>query len=150
VAREENCDRLLLHYLQPHSPWVANALDEDRELERYEDDWWGYLTETGDRETVWEAYLDDLRYVLDDVELLLDNIDAEKVVISADHGEAFGEYGILGHKIGSLHPEVRKVPWAVTTAEDSQTYTPTVEEPDSSGMSLEDVDRQLEALGYKV
>jgi hypothetical protein len=38
---------------------------------------------------VWEAYLDNLRYVLDNIEELLQNVDG-KVVISADHGELFG------------------------------------------------------------
>lgn len=150
VGREDKYKRLILHYFQPHSPWVANALETGRDLKKHEDDWWGYLTETGDVETVWQTYLDDLRYVLDDVEILLENIGAEKVIISADHGEAFGEYGVLGHKIGSLHPKIRRVPWAVTTAEDTHSYTPTIEEPESSEMSREELDQQLEALGYKV
>jgi hypothetical protein len=150
TAREEDHERLLLHYLQPHSPWVANALKQDRELKKYEDNWWGYLAETGDKEKVWETYLDDLRYVLDDIELLLENIDAETVAITADHGEAFGEYGIMGHKIGSLHPKVRKVPWVVTSGEDTQSYAPSTEEPNEEKISDEELDRQLEALGYKV
>lgn len=149
VNRKADFDRLVLHYFQPHSPWVANALEEDRDLKEYEDDWWGYLTETGDVESVWEAYLDDLRYVLDDVEILLENIDADRVAISADHGEAFGEYGILGHKNGSLHPKVRNVPWAITDAEDTGNYEPEIEEPDASRTSREDLNEQLEALGYK-
>jgi hypothetical protein len=149
TAREGDHERLVLHYLQPHSPWVANALDQDRELKPYEDDWWGYLAETGDKKTVWESYLADLRYVLDDIELLLENIDAETVAISADHGEAFGEYGILGHKIGSLHPKIRKVPWVVTSGKDTQSYNPTTEEPSTTEVSDEELDRQLEALGYK-
>ncbi len=148
TSRQNNHDRLIIHYLQPHSPWVANALKEDRDLNEYEDDWWGYLTKTGDVETVWQSYLDDLRYVLDDIELLLENIAAEKVVISADHGEAFGEYGILGHKIGSIHPKIRKVPWVVTTGEDTQSYTPDTEEPTISDVSREELNRQLRALGY--
>lgn len=32
-----------------------------------------------------------VRYVLNDVKLLLNNFDAETVVISSDHGDAFGE-----------------------------------------------------------
>jgi len=146
--RKDSSNRLILHYHQPHSPWTANALADDRKLKQYEEDWWTYLTETGDVETVWQSYLDDLRYVLDDVEILLENVDADKVVISADHGEAFGEYGILGHKIGSLHPKIRMVPWAVTTAKDTHSYTPTTEEP--SSISDEGVSDQLEALGYKI
>lgn len=150
VNREDDYERLILHYFQPHSPWVANALKSDRELKKHEDDWWGYLTETGDVETVWKSYIDDLRYVLDDIELLLENLDADKVAISADHGEAFGEYGILGHKIGSLHPKIRKVPWTVTSSEDTHSYTPTIEEAETSDLSRDDLDQQLEALGYKV
>jgi hypothetical protein len=146
--RKDGSNRLILHYHQPHSPWTANALADDRRLRQYENDWWTYLTKTEDVETVWESYLSDLRYVLDDVETLLENVDADKVIISADHGEAFGEYGILGHKIGSLHPKIRMVPWMVTTAEDTHSYTPTIEE--SSTMSDKEIDTQLEALGYKL
>lgn len=148
VGRSKNLDRLILHYLQPHPPYVANALKEDRELHRHEHDWWGYLGETGDYETIWETYLDELRYVLDDVEVLLENIDAETVAITADHGEAFGEYWEFGHKTGSLHPKVRTVPWIETTATDGKTYIPSFDPPteSTSNNGLED---QLEALGYQ-
>ena len=55
--------------------------------------WWrvGY---TIPRERAWQAYCDDLQYVLNDVSLLLSNLDAERVVISTDHGHATGEFGI--------------------------------------------------------
>ena len=93
--------------------------------------------------------MNDLRFVLDDIEILLNNLEADKVVITTDHGEAFGEYGVLGHKLGSLHPQIRKVPWVVTSAADNGTHEPTVEEPDNKKMSREKLDDQLEALGYK-
>jgi len=93
--------------------------------------------------------MSDLRYVLDDIQLLLENIDSNRVVITADHGEAFGEYGVLGHKPGSLHPKIRKVPWIVTSAENQNTYQPTVEEPDMSRVSEGEIEEQLSALGYK-
>ena len=111
---------------------------------RYEKTPWEYLKETGDIETVWNAYLDDLRYVLDDVETLLNNVDAERVVISADHGDAFGEYGMYGHNTGSLHPKVRYVPWITTTAENKDTYQPRDWET-SSDISAEE---RLKQLGY--
>lgn len=150
IGREKNYNRMILHYFQPHSPWVANAITKNRELEPHEDDWWNYLTKTGDVKTVWSSYLDDLRYVLDDVELLLDNLDAERVIITADHGEAFGEYGVLGHNIGSLHPKVRRVPWAETTGVDLNTHSASTEPPDKdTSMSTSSVEDQLSALGYK-
>lgn len=87
--------------------------------------------------------------ILDDLETRLNNLDAERVVISTDHGEAFGGYSILRHTLGSLHPQIRKGPWIVTSAEDDETYQPTVEEQDKSKMSREELDSQLEALGYR-
>jgi hypothetical protein len=49
----------------------------------------------GDEEEIWESYIENLRYVLDHVEVLLENVDAEEVAISADHGNAKGEWGCL-------------------------------------------------------
>jgi len=149
VSREFDFDRMILHYLQPHPPYSANAIQTGRELELHEKDWWEYIGRTGDRETIWETYLDELRYVLDDVEVLLENIDADTVAISSDHGEAFGEYWEFGHYVGSINPKVRNVPWAETSAEDSESYSPSTEPPseeDTNGST----DRQLEALGYKM
>ncbi|OAQ54704.1 hypothetical protein HTG_03845 [Natrinema mahii] len=149
VARNENFDRLILHYLQPHPPYMSRALEEDRPLYKHERDWWGYMGDTGDRGTIWETYLDELRFVLDEVEIVLENVDADQVVISSDHGEAFGEFWEFGHKTGSMHPKVRNVPWVETSATDTGSYTPEFEAP-----AIEDADNdlaeQLEALGYKM
>lgn len=147
AAREQDLDRLILHYMQPHGPFSANAIAEDRDLLQHEVRPLRYLRDAGDMETVWEAYLDEIRFALDEVEIALNNIDAEKVIITADHGEAFGEYGLYGHTIGSLHPQVRTVPWAETTATDSGTYTPMIEAKREADESTEEI---LEALGYKV
>src|SRR5699024_10008652 len=102
VGRKHDFDRMIVHYAQPHSPYVSNANTEDRDLYEHEDEPFAYLRAGGDRQQVLQAYLADLRYVLDEVALLCDNIDGE-VVVSADHGEAFGKYGTYKHPIGSLH-----------------------------------------------
>jgi hypothetical protein len=149
VGRDYDFDRIIIQYHQPHTPWFSQALEENRELKYHERDWWNYYYETGDVDSIWEAYMSDLRYVLDDIEILLNNLNAERVAITSDHGEAFGEYGVLGHKLGSLHPKVRKVPWVITTADDHGTHEPAVAEPDQSKMSRAKLDEQLEALGYK-
>lgn len=149
-GRNRSPERLILHYIQPHPPYAAQAIEEERNLRGYEDHPLRYLRDTGDLDTVWSAYLDELRYVLDDVELLLENIDAETVAITADHGEAFGEYGIYGHTVGSLHPKVRNVPWAVTSATDSMTYEPQIADSDESGDVVDGAtEDMLRALGYK-
>jgi hypothetical protein len=149
VGREHDFDRLILQYHQPHTPWFSKALEENRSLKYHEYDWWNYYYETGDVDSIWEAYMSDLRHALDDIEILLRNLDSDRVIITADHGEAFGEYGVLGHKLGSLHPQIRRVPWIVTSAEDSETYEPSVQEPDQSKMSQKKLNEQLKSLGYK-
>lgn len=146
VTRNDDFDRLVLHYNQPHSPYTARAIKEGRSLQEHEKQPFEYLRRTGDRKTVYEAYLNELRYVLDDVGLLLNNVNADRVVITADHGEAFGEYEIYAHTVGSLHPAVRKVPWAVTSGTDNESYTPQFEPINASKRS---VTQTLEALGYK-
>lgn len=145
LMRESAHDRVILHYIQPHHPYTANAMQEDRDLHDYEGDPFNYIKETGDRGSVFEAYLDDLRYVLDDVALLLDNVDSEDVVISADHGGAFGEYGVYSHPPGSLHPKVRRVPWVRTSAFDSNTYEPSYEPRDEVDYTVTEA---LGDLGY--
>jgi len=119
-------DRMIVHYMQPHLPSFPNPPSQPRI--KYngnrEENWHrlrrGELTEA----EVWDGYIENLRYVLNDVELLLNNIDAEKVVISADHGEAKGEYGVYSHPHGQELSCLRTVPWCVTTAVDSRSYQP--------------------------
>ena len=144
IARNYKLDRLIIHYSQPHAPYTSNAIKEQRDLEPYESEPFDYLRSGGDKEVVWEAYLDHLRFVLDDLELLLNNLAAEDVVISADHGEAFGEWFVYGHGPALFHPHVKIVPWAETTASDSGDYVPETQEQ-SGGIEVEE---QLSAMGY--
>lgn len=146
ITREYKPKRLIVHYSQPHSPYTSAAIDEGRELRPSEKRPLIWLRKGGDQEIVWEAYLDHLRFVLDDLELLLENIDMEKVVISADHGEAFGKWLVYGHGPVLPHPHVKIVPWAVTSGRDEGEYDPDI---DSSEPHQRNVDEQLNALGYK-
>jgi arylsulfatase A-like enzyme len=146
VGREHDPDRLLVHYMQPHEPYIAEALESKEPLDpRWKNPIEQLQQGNLDRETVWEAYLDNLRVVLDEVERLLENVDAERVVITADHGEAFGEYGFYEHPIGCPHPVVKQVPWATTTAVDRGTSTPAAYERDETAPEVSD---RLEDLGY--
>lgn len=146
VGREFEHDRLVLHYMRPHAPYIYH-LNEDQEAKPLHKDPFEFLQETGKKEQVWNSYLNELRYVLDDLEILLSNIDAQKVVISADHGEAFGEYGVYNHHSGSLHPKIRFVPWIVTSASDTGSYSPRIEPVEQGNVSTDDT---LRALGYKM
>lgn len=139
--------RLLVHYLPPHHPYRADALEEERELEAHERDPFTYLRKGGSVETVWRSYLQDLRMGLEEVEILLSSIDAEDVVITADHGDGFGELGVLySHPNGVFHPAVRRVPWVETSARKRCEHEPRTEMPAETLDS--DPTEQLRNLGY--
>lgn len=148
VGRDVDAERMLVHYVPPHSPYRANALRENRPLEHSEYRPFDYLRSGGSLELVWEQYLDELRWVLDDVGVLLDNVDAERAVITADHGELFGHLGLYSHPTGVLHPQLRRVPWLETTATDTGTYEPHYEKRDRERTTTETA-KQLEYLGYR-
>jgi len=149
-GRTDETDRMILHYMQPHVPFVKSPRSPALRHENFSsgeevaDDW--VLASRGERDisAVWEDYRENLRIVLDDIEILLENLDAESVVISSDHGNAAGEYGIYGHP-ALPHPKLREIPWAKVNADDSHTHEPS--EHDSQ--TAESVDEMLAALGYR-
>lgn len=53
-----------------------------------------------DREEIRNSYVANLRYVLKHVDPLLENVDADDIVISADHGNAKGERSAYKHPLG--------------------------------------------------
>lgn len=145
AAREYDPARLVVHYSQPHAPYAADAVHEERDMKKHEQQPFQSLREGESRQKVWDAYINNLRMVLDNLSVLLENIDGGTVAISADHGEAFGEWGIYGHLPGLLHPHVKWVPWVETSAHDSGSYTPTVEPTTIS----DETEEHLRNLGYQ-
>lgn len=148
-SRERAPDRLIAHYMQPHHPFVPNPLDSGMnrdDLSNPEKPVWDRLQERElGKEEVWEAYRENLLYVLDDVQAVLSNVDADTVVVTADHGNAIGEYGVYGHGDIPL-AGVREVPWCVTTASDTGEFDPELspdnEIPDTT------TEERLQDLGY--
>lgn len=149
--------RLIVHYMQPHAPFIAdnNSLEfpgssprhggELNQTPLHRDTWANQLRYRDiERSSLIEDYIKNLRYVLEDVELLLSNISKDTVILTADHGNAFGEKGVYGHPRGVLTPEVRRVPWVVTTAKNEGTYEP----GEASEKDDLDVSDRLADLGY--
>lgn len=154
VSRSISPDRLLVHYMQPHFPSIPHPdLGSTMDLEPgspWQGNIWDRLQEGAvDQEDVAKAYRDNLRHVLRDVKRLLKNIDAERVVITSDHGNAFGEYGFYGHRATTIDP-VRVVPWFKTSAEDLETTLPDrgSTDPEYSDQGRA-VTERLNALGYQ-
>jgi len=141
AGRAQPTEQLIVHYMYPHDPY---PLATGEELFQPFD---ALRSSETTREAAWAAYLTNLRLVLDEVERLLRNLDAETVVITADHGEAFGEYGFYRHVIGCPLSCMREVPWVETSATDKRTYTPYAPHPESTAESTS-AEKQLENLGY--
>ncbi|MFC7135343.1 hypothetical protein ACFQJ3_19670 [Salinibaculum sp. GCM10025337] len=149
--RSDSPESLLVHYLQPHVPFIP--WEQKTPLGRgnfglngdgANDTWQRFRNSELSLSEVWKGYRENLRYVLDEVKLLLENVDAERVVITSDHGNGVGEWGIYGHPIHMPFSCVRKVPWVTTTAEDRGTHMPQEYEAASETTTTE----KLRALGY--
>lgn len=153
--RENDADRMIIHYMQPHIPFVNfDGVDSgDHGPSEWgnvntDDPWYKVRDGELDRDTAWDAYRDNLEYALDDVELLLKNLDAEDVVLSADHGNCIGEYNLWGHPPKVAIDELREVPWVKTSANDTKSYEPTATQIDETDANEDEVNERLKSLGY--
>ena len=151
----ERHDRTVLHYMQPHAPFLGHGdggklttirdgikkqgaqesePDEDSLLSPVVDrvrplvestlersslamkaGLWleldtASVLSNGTRETVMQYHEENLRIAFERIVDLLDDLDGD-IVITADHGEAFGEQGIWEHHIETHIPPLIEVPW---------------------------------------
>lgn len=149
AGREHDYDRLIVHYMQPHFPSIPEPLTDGMNTETlgdgegWDSPWHRLRRGELDKETVWSSYRANLEYVLDDVTVLLENLDAERVAISADHANAKGEAGVYGHPKVPIQA-IREVPWYETSATDIENYEPKLEPQAERG----DIEEKLGALGY--
>lgn len=147
--------RHIIHYLQPHSPYLGPFGQEKFKMEvdlnaiinksKFND---------GDLK---KAYKENLNLVLDEVNKLLNYLDG-KTVITSDHGELLGErsYPIpfkdFGHPAGIYIKELTKIPWLVMESDDRRLIE-SDEIEDKSKVSQENkekIEEHLQNLGYKV
>lgn len=146
--------RLIIHYFQPHAPVVGNP-DGSRRNEVLRELNPGGALRNGEvsREEVWEAYLDNLKYVFTHAEQLADDLEGRSA-FSADHGELFGDriwpipMRAYEHPSGLRHPKLTQVPWAIKEVGPRRTIT----EGDISHheSDTEEINTRLKQLGYKV
>lgn len=123
--------RLLVHFMQPHFPFIG---ERGRQLDSggivaHRDDGEGDMLIWGKLrygllpvDSIWEAYVENLDVVLPHVQDLLDALDGLSVV-TADHGNLFGERlrpiptRAYGHPSGIYAKALREVPWHVIPGE---------------------------------
>jgi hypothetical protein len=158
TARAGDHERLVVHYMQPHHPFVADPIAGDEGMARTgshsnaANPW--VMLRRGDLSTerVWAAYVATLRSVLSAVETLVADVEGT-VAITADHANLFGEWGLYGHPMHTPVPTLLTVPWVETSGGAQKRYEPTVEPPEPLPVSgvygaEGDVER-LAALGYR-
>ena len=136
-------ERMVVHYMQPHFPSIPDPIGHG---DKFDNVWKGLMIGRGDEDEIWNCYIENLRYVLDYVEVLLENIDADTVAITADHGNAKGEWGVYDHPLGVPIDCVKTVPWCRTTATDEDTRTPSSRKSDEVEKTVND---RLKSLGYR-
>jgi hypothetical protein len=147
--------RLLVHYLQPHFPFLGptgrDRFDLDRLNFRWRDVGTGALDV--DIDAVRRAYVENLDVVLPHVETLLEELRG-KTVVTADHGQMLGERGFpiplrgYGHPPGIYNDALTRVPWLISASGPRKEVVgeaPVTERDDVDESVVAD---RLEQLGY--
>jgi len=123
--------RLIVHFMQPHGPFVGSEIGDD------------YRTE----DEYWRAYRENLEHVLTFVDDLLETIPG-RTVITADHGQVYFDglldrLGLGGHKPRLRLPGLVEVPWAVVAGQRRE-----IHEGETAEAQGRNVENRLEDLGY--
>jgi hypothetical protein len=149
--------RVIVHYMQPHLPFIGERGLEIRERIGQRNGWIPFRLGKSSVSIaeLWEGYNENLEIAFDYVDELLSEIDG-RVVISADHGNMVGERQepiptkrMFGHPWGVYSEELVNVPWFVIE-DDRRTVTeepPVTEENRTQPDEL--VEERLQTLGYK-
>lgn len=135
--------RLVVHYLQPHSPFIGNP---PLKLTRWGRGMHPFVIECHDLKRpekairdgtvswpdVREAYIGNLRLAWESVNILFKVLKGRRIVVTSDHGELLGEEGRFGHECNWTNRELFEVPWLEVTRT----------------KEVESTEEKLKALGY--
>jgi hypothetical protein len=151
TARESDWERCIVHYMQPHKPFLHTTGDRGEiEVKNWSHGYGPYkqyFEGNISLSDIHDGFISNLRYVLNEVELLLGNIDAPSTVLTSDHAQALGEGGLWDHTVGVKHTSMREVPWVETSASNQQNLEP--KEFTTTDYDRETVRENLRLLGYQ-
>jgi hypothetical protein len=157
--------RLVVHYMQPHYPFVPADTEFDKKhLSSIEDRDDGFAGENiwnqkfmGElditREELWNIYAENLVYVLDHIEDLLSGIDG-KTIITSDHGNYVGDRASpipireYGHPRGMYDDSIVTVPWLEHTSGERRRIVSDSSTSGNSDIDSTTVSNRLQNLGY--
>ncbi|GAA0676482.1 hypothetical protein ACFQDG_01545 [Natronoarchaeum mannanilyticum] len=151
MARERDWSHCIVHYMQPHKPIFeqGESRGDSRLDERWQPNatfWRQYIDGDVSLRELEGAFISNLEYVLEEVEILLENVDAPSAVVTSDHGQALGEQFLWSHRRGVKHPSMRHVPWVECSATDTRSLEPKVYR--QATYEKEQRQEQLKQLGY--
>ena len=146
--------RLLVHFIQPHYPFIGPTGREHFDLDSL-DFWDRVLRGEVDipDETLWTAYEENLDVVLPHVEELMTSLGG-KTVVSADHGEMIGERARpipmteYGHPSEVHTDSLVTVPWLVFQNGDRRVIRSESSTVSMDGEDRDVVEERLRDLGY--
>jgi hypothetical protein len=154
AANEYPEKRLIVHYLQPHHPFLGET---GQRLEQTSSSLLEVLDDNDHCtvELLREAYRENLDIALAEVEQLLPDLEG-RTVVTADHGEMLGDrhrylpMRDYGHHPGIFNDATVKIPWLVVDSGERRTIRS--EEPADTEESVDHdaVEDRLEQLGYKM
>lgn len=159
AATEYPHKRLIVHFVQPHFPFIGPAgesLGDEMSIRSGIDGGdesiqtvWDCL-ESGliSEAAVWKAYRENLEIVLRDVAGLLDDLDG-KTVLTSDHGNAFGEYGLYGHAGRKAIKELIQVPWLEIESEERRRIVSQSSTRERAETNKAELEQRLSDLGYR-
>jgi len=108
--------RMIIHYIQPHSPYIGEPNLQHREVNEKIPlfRWWQNQIKSGEltTEQFKKAYTGNLELVLKYVDELIRELEG-RIIITSDHGEAFGELGIYAHPPMMNMKVLLEVPWLI-------------------------------------
>jgi len=158
--------RIVVHYMQPHYPFVPSETEFDKKhLQQLDSDdrspteenVWNqkFLGELStSKNKLWSMYLDNLEYVLEHVEKLLQQING-KIVVTADHGNYVGERAFpipiheYGHPRGLYDDVVVHVPWLEYESSDRREVVSSENRGVTDDVETDVVADRLRDLGYR-
>lgn len=147
--------RLIAHFIQPHYPFIGERgrqisqrgiLNTDIKTTHI----WSQLRYGQvEKRTVWKAYEENLELTLPHVETLIEGLTG-KTVVTADHGNMFGKWGVHGHPRNTYLQGLVKVPWLIVNNDERrqivrERITDSGSEPKQNNEIVED---RLADLGY--
>lgn len=157
----QDIDRLIIHAMQPHAPFRARP------------EWFGkrenlYIFGEPDKgnsgqnvfkdirdgirseKEVWAAYLDNLHWALEAVDEFRKQVDAN-ILVTSDHGNGLGEYGVWSHPPNNSSPVLRRVPAIDVEGVNSLNWDGNVigNPPVTTEQESTNINKQLSALGYR-